>query len=135
MKKQQSQTTVAAPLIEQNNSTLQYLDGNNQAEVAIGEVQSPTKEDDEVQSSANVDSNYNNANASTSEEDKTSQIEELRRRQKELKQSNEVSNLRNLVQRQREILRVNGKELRDSSTQLHSGVSEMKLKQEKLAAS
>ena len=135
MKKQQSQTTVAAPLIEQNNSTLQYLDGNNQAEVAIGEVQSPTKEDDQVQSSANVDSNYNNANTSTSEEDKASQIEELRRRQKELKQSNEVSNLRNLVQRQREILRVKGKELRDSSTQLHSCVSEMKLKQEKLAAS
>lgn len=130
MKKQQSEANVAAPLMERDNSTQQYLDGNDQAEVTISEVQSHAKEDDEVESSADLDSRSNNI-----EEGKIAQIEELRRRQKELKQSNEVSNLRNLVQRQREILRVKGKELRDSSTQLHSCVSEMKLKQEKLAAS
>lgn len=132
MKKQQSEANVAAPLMERDNSTQQYLEGNDQAEVTISEVQSHAKEDDEVkvESSADLDSNSNNI-----EDDKIAQIEELRRRQKELKQSNEVSNLRNLVQRQREILRVKGKELRDSSTQLHSCVSEMKLKQEKLAAS
>ena len=67
--------------------------------------------------------------------DKAAQIEELRRRQKELKQSNELSNLKNLVQRQREILRVKGAELSESSEQLQSCVGEIKSKQEQLAAS
>eukprot|EP00804_Cyclotella_cryptica_P002558 CCRYP_010397-RA/>CCRYP_010397-RA protein AED:0.04 eAED:0.04 QI:305/1/1/1/0/0/3/3012/977 len=74
-------------------------------------------------------------NIGVSEEQKIARIEELKRRQRELKQSNEVSNLRNLVQRQREILRTKGLELTESSTQLKSCVNEIKSKQRDLAAS
>ncbi|KAL7481920.1 hypothetical protein ACHAW6_007606 [Cyclotella cf. meneghiniana] len=76
-----------------------------------------------------------NEKTSALEKQKIAQIVELKRRQKDLKQSNEVSNLRNLIQRQREILRAKGQELTESSTQLKSCVNEIKSKQQDLAAS
>ena len=77
----------------------------------------------------------NSKTVSSKEEQRSAQLEELKRRQKELQKNNEVANLRNLVQRQREILRVKGLELTDSSAQLQSCITEMKSKQEQLAAS
>jgi len=47
---------------------------------------------------------------------------ELRRRQKELKQKNDIANLRNLIHRQRDLLKAQGQELSESSTQLQSCV-------------
>ncbi|KAL3800388.1 hypothetical protein ACHAWO_008755 [Cyclotella atomus] len=101
----------------------QATEVNSEASNTYGQVSSST---------VAVDSSNDNA---TSEESKAARIEELRRRQKELKQSNEVSNLKNLVQRQREILRVKGLELADSSTQLQACINEIKSKEESLAAS
>jgi hypothetical protein len=68
-------------------------------------------------------------------EPKAIQIQELKRRQKELKQSNEVSHLKNLLQRQRELLRIKGLELTDSSSQLQCCLRDIQSKQEELAAS
>jgi len=47
---------------------------------------------------------------------------ELRRRQKELKQKNDIANLRNLIHRQRDLLKAQGQELTESSMQLQSCV-------------
>mmetsp|Transcript_19831 Transcript_19831/g.39691 ORF Transcript_19831/g.39691 Transcript_19831/m.39691 type:complete len:733 (+) Transcript_19831:36-2234(+) len=64
-----------------------------------------------------------------SSEEKREKLEQLRRRQKELKQKNEVSNLKNLINRQRHLLRTQGQELTESSTQLESVVSDIVSKQ------
>ena len=62
----------------------------------------------------------NGSNLTTSSEDKKVQLEQLRRRQKELKQKNEVSNLKNLINRQRKLLRAKGQEISESSKQLEN---------------
>lgn len=59
----------------------------------------------------------NGSNLTISSENKKVQLEQLRRRQKELKQKNEVSNLKNLINRQRKLLRAKGQELSESSKQ------------------
>jgi len=64
-----------------------------------------------------------------SSEEKREKLEQLRRRQKELKQKNEVSNLKNLINRQRQLLRTQGQELTESSTQLESVVGGIVSKQ------
>lgn len=58
--------------------------------------------------------------------------DQLIRRQKELKEKNEIANLRNLIHRQRDLLQVQGRELTDSSTQLQSCVDNIRTKQESL---
>ena len=137
LKKKQSEAPVknlnsseAAPAVDQSVST-----ENTEINATTNDQVSSINKDDEAKPPAAIDSNNNNSCAPTLEEQKAAQIEELKRRQKELKQSNEVSNLRNLVQRQREILRVKGKELTDSSAQLQSCISEIKTKQEQLTMS
>ena len=137
LKKKQSEAPVknlnsseAAPAVDQSVST-----ENTEINATTNDQVSTINKDDEAKPPAAIDSNNNNSCAPTLEEQKAAQIEELKRRQKELKQSNEVSNLRNLVQRQREILRVKGKELTDSSAQLQSCISEIKTKQEQLTMS
>jgi hypothetical protein len=62
-------------------------------------------------------------------------LEWLRHRQKELKQENEVANLRNLIFRQQGLLGQVGRELTESSSQLQSCVDGIKSKQELLDAS
>ena len=59
-------------------------------------------------------------------------MEQLRNRQKELKQKNDIANLRNLIHRQRDLLQAQGKELTESSTQLQQCVDGIKTKQELL---
>jgi hypothetical protein len=90
--------------------------------------------DEDVNATAAYSEDVNIDSGALSLEQKAAQIEELKRRQKELKQSNEVSFLNNLIQRQREILRVKGLELTDSSTQLQTCVKEIKSKQQDLTA-
>jgi len=62
-------------------------------------------------------------------------LEQLRNRQKELKQKNDIANLRNLIHRQRDLLQAQGKELTESSTQLQQCVDGIKTKQELLEVS
>lgn len=68
-------------------------------------------------------------------EQKHEKLEQLRRRQRELKQRNEVSNLRNLIMRQRDLLRAQGQELIESSSQLEACTNEIMSKQSMLEAS
>jgi hypothetical protein len=91
--------------------------------------------DEDVNATAAYSEDVNIDSGALSLEQKAAQVEELKRRQKELKQSNEVSFIKNLIQRQREILRVKGLELTDSSTQLQTCVKEIKSKQQDLTAS
>ena len=77
----------------------------------------------------------NGSNLTTSSEDKKVQLEQLRRRQKELKQKNEVSNLKNLINRQRKLLRAKGQELSESSKQLENIERDISSKQNLLDGS
>ena len=56
-------------------------------------------------------------------------LELLRRRQKKLKQENEIANLKNMIQRQQELLGQVSQELTDNTNQLQSCESRIKLKQ------
>jgi hypothetical protein len=56
-------------------------------------------------------------------------LELLRRRQKKLKQENEIANLKNMIQRQQELLGQVNRELTDNTAQLQSCESRIKLKQ------
>ena len=77
----------------------------------------------------------NGSNLTTSSEDKKVQLEQLRRRQKELKQKNEVSNLKNLINRQRKLLRAKGQEISESSKQLENIERDISSKQNLLDGS
>ena len=125
----------AAPVVEQSISTQKPAQENNENDAFTNHQASNLNQEDQTEPSDTADPNSDTPCAPTLEKQKVAQIEELKRRQQELKQSNEVSNLRNLVQRQREILRVKGKELTDSSAQLQSCANDMKTKQEQLAQS
>ena len=59
----------------------------------------------------------------------------LRRRQKKLKHENEIANLRNMIQRQQDLLGQVSRELTDNSTQLQTCVDTIKSKQESLDSS
>ncbi len=74
-------------------------------------------------------------NLTISSEDKKIQLEQLRRRQKELKQKNEVSNLKNLINRQRKLLRAKGQELSEGSKQLNNITRDISSKQNLLDVS
>jgi hypothetical protein len=63
------------------------------------------------------------------------ELDKLRRRQKELKQGNDIANLRNMIHRQQGLLKQVGRELTESSTQLQSCVDGIKSKQELLVNS
>lgn len=56
-------------------------------------------------------------------------LELLRRRQKKLKQENEIANLKNMIQRQQELLGQVSQELTDNTAQLQSCETRIKLKQ------
>jgi hypothetical protein len=75
------------------------------------------------------------SNLAISSEDKKVQLEQLRRRQKELKQKNEVSNLKNLINRQRKLLRAKGQELSEGSKQLDNITRNISSKQNLLDVS
>lgn len=77
----------------------------------------------------------NGSNLTTSAEDKKVQLEQLRRRQKELKQKNEVSNIKNLINRQRKLLRAKGQEISASSKQLENIERDISSKQNLLDGS
>ena len=63
------------------------------------------------------------------EEDKAlTKLEQLRHRQKELRQKNDIANLRNLIRRQKDLLEAQGQELKGSSLQLESCVESIKSK-------
>jgi len=59
-------------------------------------------------------------------------LEQLRSRQKELKQKNDIANMRNLIHKQRDMLQAQGQELTESSTQLQSCVDSIKSKQKSM---
>ena len=125
----------AAPVVEQSISTQKPAQENNENDAFTNHQASNLNQEDQTEPSDTADPNSDTPCAPTLEKQKAAQIEELKRRQQELKQSNEVSNLRNLVQRQREILRVKGKKLTDSSAQLQSCANDIKTKQQQLAQS
>lgn len=68
-------------------------------------------------------------NAPNAKKQAQAKLEQLRSRQKELKQKNDIANLRNLIHRQRDMLQAQCQELTDSSTQLQSCADSMKSKQ------
>merc|ERR1711957_897290 len=65
---------------------------------------------------------------SAEEDHAYTKLEQLRHRQKELKQKNDIANLRNLIRRQQSMLEAQGQELRESSTQLESCVTSINSK-------
>eukprot|EP00578_Thalassiosira_sp_NH16_P017693 CAMPEP_0181126322 /NCGR_PEP_ID=MMETSP1071-20121207/27558_1 /TAXON_ID=35127 /ORGANISM="Thalassiosira sp., Strain NH16" /LENGTH=931 /DNA_ID=CAMNT_0023211897 /DNA_START=210 /DNA_END=3005 /DNA_ORIENTATION=- len=80
----------------------------------------------------NQHSNRKQYNAAVSGSHTRVKRDQLIRRQKELKEENEIANLRNLIHRQRDLLQVQGRELTDSSAQLQSCVDNIRTKQESL---
>ncbi|KAL9190288.1 hypothetical protein ACHAXT_007499 [Thalassiosira profunda] len=75
------------------------------------------------------------ADDTPSAEQAHAKLEELRRRQKELKQKNDIASLRNIVHRQRDLLQAQGRELSESSSQLQSCLDNIKSKQQLLEKS
>ena len=55
-------------------------------------------------------------------------LDQLRRQQKKLKQKNDIANLRNIIHRQRGLLKAQGRELTENSSQLQACVEGIKSK-------
>lgn len=85
--------------------------------------------DDRVANSENQLFRTREAEDTSQEEDHAyTKLEQLRIRQKELKQKNDIANLGNLIRRQRLLLEAQGQELKASSSQLNSCVESINIK-------
>ena len=82
-----------------------------------------------VASKACDDSNADKGEPTISSEEKKAKLEQLRQRQKELKRKNDVSNLKNMINRQRQLLGTQSHELTENSSQLERVVNEIATKE------
>ena len=117
---------------DSNENTIELKPPPEQDESETG-YQSPSNEEEKGENTPTKQDTSDETLIDTiSDEQK---LEQLRNRQKELKQKNDIANLRNLIHRQRDLLQAQGKELTESSTQLQQCVDGIKTKQELLEVS
>jgi len=120
-----------------DENTIELKPPPEQSESATKETetrsQSPSNEGDKGED--NIPTKQETSDDTTDTISDEQKLEQLRNRQKELKQKNDVANLRNLIHRQRDLLQAQGKELTESSTQLQQCVDGIKTKQELLEVS
>jgi len=116
-----------------DENTIELKPPPEQGESATKETETRSQSpSDEGEKGENIPTKQDTSDETTDIISDEQKLEQLRNRQKELKQKNDIANLRNLIHRQRDLLQAQGKELTESSTQLQQCVDGIKTKQELL---